>query len=281
MAYIAYRFKVDPPQPGSEILIAHLSELGFESFENNPQGFTAYIHAEHDLLFEARDYVFEDFTYSFETEKIEQVNWNEEWEKNFEPVHIGQLLCIRAPFHPVPKGVKHDIVILPKMSFGTGHHQTTRMICASMCEHDFSGKRVLDMGCGTGVLAILAHQLGARDITGIDVDEWSVENSRENCLNNNCPEIKITNGDASLLKSESPFDRIMANINKNILKADLPVYVSSLNAQGLLWLSGFFITDTEELQEEAGKLGLTFLQSFQEDNWAALLFQKPGLQMQF
>lgn len=274
MAYIAYRFKVDPPQPGSDILIAHLSELGFESFENNPQGFTAYINAEQDLLFEARDYVFEDFTYSFETEKIEQVNWNEEWEKNFEPVRIGELLCIRAPFHPVPEGVKHDIVILPKMSFGTGHHQTTRMICSSMCEYDFSGKRVLDMGCGTGVLAILAHQLGARDITGIDVDEWSVENSRENALNNKCPEIKIMNGDASLLKSEAPFDRIMANINKNILKADLPVYVNALNKQGLIWLSGFFVTDTEELQEEAAKLGLKFLKSLQEDNWAALLFQK-------
>lgn len=274
MAYIAYRFKVEPPQPGSEILIAHLSELGFESFENNPEGFTAYVNADQNFLFEARDYVFEDFKYSFTTEEIQQINWNEEWEKNFEPVRIGDLLCIRASFHPEPKGVKYDIVILPKMSFGTGHHQTTRMICASMCEHDFKNKRVLDMGCGTGVLAILAHQLGARDITGIDVDEWSVENSRENCINNKCPEIKIVNGDAALLKEEAPFDRIMANINKNILKRDLPFYLNRMNEGALLWLSGFFITDVEELLELSAQLGLKHLQTMQEDNWASLLFQK-------
>lgn len=272
MNYLAYRFKVIPPQPGSDILIAHLSDLGFDTFESTENGFTAYIEESAESRFKAEDYVFEDFTYEFSIQKIEQSNWNHEWEKNFEPVFVDQFLCIRAPFHEPSRGIAQEIVIMPKMSFGTGHHQTTRLVCRAMFEQDFKNKRVLDMGCGTGILAILAAKLGANDVTGIDIDAWCAENSRENCQTNHFPEIKIMQGDVSLLKEEKPFDHILANINKNILKKDIPVYALHMTKGALLYLSGFFVTDQEEIKEVANRSGLTFMHSSQEETWAMMVF---------
>lgn len=276
MSYLGYHFKVEPPQPGSEILTALIADFGFDSFDTNPGGFTAYIKEDDAGIIDLSDLTFDDFTYSFRVEKIAAVNWNAEWEKNFEPVHVADLLNIRAPFHPKDTAFRNEIIITPKMSFGTGHHQTTRLMCAELFVTELTGKRVLDMGCGTGILAILASQLGATDVLGIDIDEWSVENSIENCAMNGCPGIVIKKGDASLLSDEQPFDVILANINKNILKTDLPVYSQRLKKNGKLFLSGFFTTDVPELKEVAEANGLRYELHRNENEWAMvrLSFEK-------
>lgn len=274
MAYLEYNFKVVPPQPGSDILIAMISELGFESFDQKENGFSAYIKEEEASVVDLKDLIFEDFTFKLDVKKIETTNWNLEWEKNFEPVVVENLLCIRAPFHSKNVKVKQEIVIMPKMSFGTGHHQTTRLICRAMFEHEFKNKRVLDMGCGTGILAILAKQLGANDILGIDIDEWSVENSIENCNSNGCANVRILKGDVKHLALEGPFDTIIANINKNVLKSDMKVYSDSMKQGSLIFLSGFFKTDVEELIQLTAPLGLEFVETKNEDEWAMMLLSK-------
>jgi ribosomal protein L11 methyltransferase len=274
MNYLAYRFIVDPPQPGSEILIAVISEMGFESFDQHENGFTAYIPEELNPSVDLSQLKFDDFNYSFSVEKIPQANWNLEWEKNFDPVVIEDLLCIRAPFHAKNNSVKHEIVIMPKMSFGTGHHQTTRMVCKHMFDLGLKNKKVLDMGCGTGVLAILAKMLGASEVVGIDIDEWSVENSIENCRQNGYPGIVIRKGDDSALKKERHFDVILANINKNILKKHLPLYAEKQEQGGQLILSGFFRTDVAELREIAETNGYRFISALNEEEWAAVRFEK-------
>jgi len=274
MNYKKYQFKVVPTQPGTDILIAHLSALGFDTFESNSEGFDAFVSEDMEMEFNAEEYQFDDFKYNFSIEKIQQTNWNEEWEKNFEPVLVDDLLCIRAPFHPSQKNVKHEIVIMPKMSFGTGHHQTTRMMCKAMFKMNFSNSRVMDMGCGTGILAILASKLGAKEVVGIDIDEWSTENSRENCLSNACPSIQIIKGDVSQLSHLKPFDHFLANINKNILKRDIPLYSKHLNPGAFLYLSGFFDTDREELLEVCKKEGFHPIDALQDENWAMLLLKK-------
>lgn len=274
MNYLAYHFTVDPPQPGSEILTALIADLGFDSFDYADTGFTAYIPEDAASGISLDDLQFTDFSFSYRVEKIAATNWNAEWEKNFEPVLVDDLLVIRAPFHPQNTSVRHNLIIMPKMSFGTGHHQTTRLMCRALFALDLKGKRLLDMGCGTGVLAILAGKLGAQDILGIDIDEWSVENARENCQVNNCPEIEIKKGDARLLDKEGSFEVILANINKNILKADMERYSGVLKKSGKLLLSGFFITDTEELIATAQKNGLSFVSSSHENEWAMLLLEK-------
>lgn len=274
MSYLSYNFIVSPAEPGSEILMAVISDLGFESFDFNDKGFTAYIKEEDAAGINLSDLVFDDFTFTCEIKKIPLTNWNAEWEKNFEPVMVDDLLFIRAPFHEKNKNFKHEIVIMPKMSFGTGHHQTTRLVCKAMFETEFNKKRVLDMGCGTGILAILAQFLGAKDILAIDIDEWSVENSIENCATNNCKEIVVKKGDVDLLDNEKPFDIIIANINKNILKMHLPVYSKKLKTGGKLFLSGFFTTDMEELKEVAAKQNLEFNSYKNENEWAMMLLEK-------
>ncbi len=274
MAYLAFHFTVTPVQPGSEILIALLGEEGFESFDYTDAGFTAYGKEEEVAATDLLKFKHDDFSFTCKIDKIADTNWNAEWEKNFDPVVIPGLLCIRAPFHDVCKDVKHEIVIMPKMSFGTGHHQTTRLVCSEMFRLDLSNKRVLDMGCGTGILAILAGLLGAKDIVGIDIDEWSVENAIENCAMNHFPEISVLKGGVELLKEAGTFDVILANINKNILKAQLPAYSASLSKGGHLFLSGFFTTDVDELTQIAITHGFEFLHSAHENEWAMMLLKK-------
>jgi ribosomal protein L11 methyltransferase len=274
MQYLAYHFKVTPPQPGSEILVAMIADMGFESFDYNEEGFTAYIKEEEAASVTLDELQFEEFAYTFTIEKIAKTNWNSEWEKNFEPVVVGDLLCIRASFHEKNNSVANEIIITPKMSFGTGHHQTTQLMCEAMFEADFINKRVLDMGCGTGVLAILAEMRGATDILAIDIDEWSVENSVENCQVNNAKHITVKKGDIGSLDKESSFDVIIANINKNILKAHMRVYASKLRQGGLLFLSGFFTTDKEELIACAGQFGLKYYSEKSRDGWAMLRLAK-------
>lgn len=271
--YIGYSFKVEPFQPGTEILIAELGCAGFESFVETPDGVIAYIqvgdHSESILesIYILNSSEFE-ITYNFET--IEQTNWNAEWEKNFNPIVVGDQCAIRAPFHD-PFDVKYDIIIEPKMSFGTGHHETTHMMIEHVLASDFTKKSVLDMGCGTGVLAILAMKKGASRVEAIDIDNWCYLNSLENISRNDCDQITVLEGDASLLEGKR-FDVIIANINRNILLNDLSTYVACLNKNASLFLSGFYDSDFELVQESCENLGLKFETKRTRNNWVALKF---------
>ncbi|MES2763387.1 MAG: 50S ribosomal protein L11 methyltransferase [Bacteroidota bacterium] len=274
MDYIQYTFKVSPPEPGSDILIALLADLGFESFTQNDIGLEAYIQEELDQENLVKDLTFEDFTFSYIRTAIPKTNWNEEWEKSFDPVYVDDLVCIRAHFHPVSNTVKHDIIITPKMSFGTGHHDTTWLVSKTMFSIPFKNTTILDMGCGTGILAILAKQLGAHKVLGIDIDDWSIENSIENAGINNASDIEFKKGDASLLPKQESFDVILANINKNVLKKDLPAYFTCLKKEGYLLLSGFFTADVEELKQLATSIGFSFEESYNKNEWAVIKLKK-------
>ncbi|WP_163517502.1 50S ribosomal protein L11 methyltransferase [Gelidibacter japonicus] len=271
--YIGYQFKVEPLQPGTEILIAELGYAGFESFVETDEGVTAYIQKDEwneDILKDIQILKSDEFAFSFTFEEIEQVNWNEEWEKNFNPIVVDDLCSVRAPFHEKPD-TKYDIVIEPKMSFGTGHHETTHMMIQHILKNDFKDKAVLDMGCGTGVLAILAEMKGAKPVDAIDYDNWCYLNSLENVERNNCKHITVLEGDASLLQNQK-YDTIIANINRNILLNDMSSYVNCLKPNGTIFLSGFYNHDIPAIQEECNKQGLTFVESLERNNWVALKF---------
>jgi ribosomal protein L11 methyltransferase len=274
MDYIQYSFNITPVEPGSDILISILADIGFESFTQNDTGIEAYIQADLDNETAVKELQFNDFTFNYTRTEIPKTNWNEEWEKNFTPVLVEDLLCIRAHFHPKSNSVKYNIIITPKMSFGTGHHDTTWLMSKTMFHLNFKNKHVLDMGCGTGILAILAKLLGASQVKGIDIDDWSIENSIENAAINNCESIQFEKGDASILPQSETYDIILANINKNVLKQDLEHYYTCLKSAGHILLSGFFTTDVEELKEVASKTGFTFEQSLHKNEWALIKFVK-------
>ena len=199
------------------------------------------------------------------------MNWNEEWEKNFEPIVIADACAVRAPFHK-PFNVQYEIVIEPKMSFGTGHHETTFMMLQFILENTFEGKTVLDMGCGTAVLAILAEMRGASKVDAIDIDDWCVENSEENVLRNHCKYISVKLGDASVLPTSETYDTIIANINRNILLNDMEIYSKGLKMGGELYLSGFYKEDLPIIIECCNKLGLQFVENKEKNNWIAAKF---------
>jgi ribosomal protein L11 methyltransferase len=271
--YIGYYFKAQPLQPAVEILIAELGYAGFESFVENEDGVSAYIQKDewHDTILEdiqilnSNEFV---ITYTFED--IEQTNWNEEWEKNFNPILVDDICSVRAPFHEKPD-TEFDIIIEPKMSFGTGHHETTHMMIQHILKNDFKNKSVLDMGCGTGVLAILAEMKGAKPLDAIDYDNWCYLNSLENVERNNCENITVIEGDASLLKNKK-YDVIIANINRNILLQDMKTYASCLNKNGMLFLSGFYKDDIPLIQKECEKHLLKFEEKLERNNWVSLKF---------
>ena len=271
--YIGYTFKVKPVQSGSEILIAELGYAGFESFVETLDGVIAYIQqSEHfDSILESINILkSEEFEITYTFEIIMQTNWNAEWEKSFNPIVVGDQCAIRAPFHD-PFDVKYDIIIEPKMSFGTGHHETTHMMIEHILASDFTNKSVLDMGCGTGVLAILSKKNGAEVVEAIDIDNWCYLNSLENILRNDCAEISVLQGDASLLKGKR-FDVIIANINRNILLKDLSTYAACLDENGSLFLSGFYDLDCELIESSCLKLGLKFETKRIRNSWVALKF---------
>lgn len=274
MDYIQYTFTISPPEPGSDILIALLADLGFESFTQNDTGVDAYIQEDLENENLVKELAFDDFTFSYTRTVIPKTNWNEEWEKSFHPVYVDDLVCIRAHFHPKSESIKHDIIITPKMSFGTGHHDTTWLVSKTMFSLNFNGCHVLDMGCGTGILAILAKKLGANKVLGIDIDDWSIENSIENADINDASDIEFKKGDASLLPSNETFDIILANINKNVLKKDMPSYFACLKRGGQLLLSGFFNADVEELKSLAINIGFTFEESYPKNEWAVIKLKK-------
>lgn len=277
MNYIGCYFKVASAsidkQTAFEILVAELGQVGFESFTEQEDGLEAYIQKPEwnkDLLSEVQILNSEEVHFTYEVQEIEQVNWNEEWEKNFDPIVVGNEVSIRAPFHPSPN-LKYDIVIEPKMSFGTGHHETTYLMIRHLMEADLAGKKVLDMGCGTGILAIFAEMKGASAIDAIDIDPWCYENSIENVERNQCRKIRVFEGEASMLK-EGAYDLIIANINRNILLNDMKVYAGSLKPNGAIYLSGFYTEDIPHIREAAQKNGLKFVSELEQNNWVALKF---------
>jgi len=276
MVYIGYTFKISPTAPGCEILIAELADAGFESFVENKNGISAYISKDNwdeSILKDIRVLRSKAFKVSYSFKEIKQRNWNSVWEKNFNPITIDDKVCIRAPFHKKFAHVDYDIIIEPKMSFGTGHHETTYIMVQHILTLNLKGKRVLDMGCGTGVLAILAEKRNARFIDAIDIDAWCYENSIENIKRNNCHKIKAYQGDASLLKDKN-YDIVIANINRNILLNDIKIYASCLSKNGILMLSGFYVKDIVVIEAEAKKYGLFKVNYKQKNNWVGVKFVK-------
>ena len=273
--YIEYNFTVAPKEPGTEILIAELGFAGFESFVENDNGVTAYIQKEEwnaDILAGISILNSDEFSISFQKNEVAQTNWNAEWEKNFEAIQVNDLVSIRAPFHE-DKKLQYDIVIEPKMSFGTGHHETTHMMIQHLLELDLDNKSTLDMGCGTGILAIFAEMKGAKPIDGIDIDNWCYLNSIENAERNNCKHISFYEGDASLLKTQK-YDVIIANINRNILLADMKTYTDCLLQNGVLLLSGFYKEDIPTIDVEVSKYGLQLQKTIERNNWVSLKYFK-------
>ncbi|HYD91279.1 MAG TPA: 50S ribosomal protein L11 methyltransferase [Flavobacterium sp.] len=271
--YIGYHFTINPLEPGAEILIAELGETPFESFIETENGISAYIQKEYwneDMLNDIQILNSDEFDISYTFEEIEQVNWNEEWEKNFEPIDVDNTCRVRAPFHD-KTDAKYDIVIEPKMSFGTGHHETTYMMIQHLLETDLDNKKTLDMGCGTAILAILAEMKGAKPIDAIDIDNWCYLNSIENAGRNNCRHISVYEGDASLLEGKS-YDVIIANINRNILLNDMEQYIACLNKGGLLFLSGFYEEDIPAIDASCSEKGLTFIKKLSRNNWVSLKY---------
>ncbi len=271
--YIEYIFKVTPLQPGTEILIAELGYAGFESFVETEEGVTAYIQKnewDEHILEDINILDSEEFNIQHTFSEIEQINWNEEWEKNFDSIEVDGKCTVRAPFHP-HKNFEYEIVIEPKMSFGTGHHETTFMMLQFILENDFEGKSVLDMGCGTAVLAILAEMRGASKLDAIDIDEWCFENSLENIERNHCKNISVFQGDASLLSGKK-YDVIIANINRNILLNDMDTYRKCLDKDGVLYLSGFYVEDLPIITEACNNQGFTFVENKEKNKWVAAKF---------
>ncbi|GIM50303.1 50S ribosomal protein L11 methyltransferase [Capnocytophaga stomatis] len=273
--YIEYDFTIEPLGVASEILVAELAECGFESFVDSERGILAYIQENlwnENILNDVYILQSPEFKISYTFKTIEQINWNEEWEKNFNPIVVDDICTVRAPFHELPSTL-YDIIIEPKMSFGTGHHETTYMMLQFLLSTDLKGKKVLDMGCGTSVLAIMAEKRGAKSITAIDIDNWCVENSLENAERNNCKNITVKLGDASLLNNEN-FDIIIANINRNILLSDIPQYAKSLSSGGMLFLSGFYESDVPAITDKCNENNLEFAEKLERNQWVALKFRK-------
>jgi len=261
--------------PWKEIFVSLLADLGCESFADGETDtvLLAYISEnEYDKIkieiFFERYKSETNFTYSIH--EIEHQNWNAVWESNYEPVMISGKCFIRAPFHEPDPSAEYEIVIEPKMSFGTAHHETTALMIEFLLEEQLQNKSVLDMGAGTGILAILSHLCGAYPITAMDNDEWAYLNNIENNVRNNAEMIRVKLGDASLLTENEKYDIIIANINRNILLKDLPVYVNTLHKTGTLFLSGFFVgEDLDMITQKCNELGLYLLDVKERNRWCA------------
>lgn len=274
MDYLELTVKLNPVVPFAEILIAQLAEAGFESFVEIENGIKAYGPVNETSLDRAYENTFlsdkrEDVFFELESQIIEEQNWNAQWESDFEPVYIEDYTSILAPFHDqaIAKGIK--VIIQPKMSFGTGHHQTTWMMSKSLFDLDKKPYKVLDMGTGTGVLAILSKKLGANIVHAVDIEKWAVENTIENCERNGCSDIQVKLGDIDVV-DDSNYDLILANINKNVLKEHIPYYSKLLVEGGTLILSGFFVSDVKELSEFAKIFDFKVAKAYKKEGWAAI-----------
>jgi ribosomal protein L11 methyltransferase len=260
----------------AEMLMALLGDAGFESFTETETGFLAYIP---EKLFDATEFQklelhkIPSLAFSYTVKHIPAQNWNAVWESNFPPVLIPGKCQIRASFHAQDPSVPMEIIIDPKMSFGTGHHETTRMLSEWCFDVDFRGRSVIDMGCGTGVLAILAAKLGASKLTAIDIEEWACENSRENAERNGVEDMEVVFGDAAALLNRRA-DIVFANINRNVLLSDMQHYADALNPGGLLLMSGFYSEDLPAVSSSAAQFSMPLLRSVLLNNWCASMHQK-------
>ncbi len=278
MNYLKINIKTEPFEEWlRDVLTAQLGETGFESFVETDNGFEAFIPKNlfhKDELETVLEPFRENFRFEIDSEEIEDRNWNEEWEKNyFKPLIVAEECVVRAPFHTDFPEAKYEIVIEPNMAFGTGNHETTSLMLEYIMENSFENKTVLDMGCGTGILGILASMKGAKNITAIDIDEWSFNGTKENATLNNIQNIEAQLGDVSLLNNLK-YDFIFANIQRNVLLADIPGYSKCLNANGKIFLSGFYKEDIPAIKKRAEEFGLTDTGFKQKNNWVAYSFVK-------
>ena len=261
----------------SEILMAEIAEAGFDTFMETDSGFEAYAeedkadHKEVDAIQHKYNHV---KPLQFLYERIEKQNWNEEWEKNVDPIIVDDVVLVRAAFHQLDRKFPIEIIITPKMSFGTGHHQTTHLMLSNQLKIDHKGKRVMDAGCGTAILSVMASKVGAKSIEAFDIDEWSVLNGKENAEVNGATNIHIQRGTIADMKFSESFDIVLANINKNVLMAEMEQYAQHLVPGGLLLISGFYESDIPDLLAFANKTGLTEVSRSDKETWAAIILRK-------
>lgn len=263
-------------QTSQEIIIAELNNIGFEGFDEKDNILTAIFKNEINISKEVIDDLLNrhnDFIHKYSITSIEQKNWNEIWEHNFKPVFIDNQCVIKASFHQDFLEYKYQITIDPKMSFGTGHHETTTLMLSMILKNDMDRLNIADIGCGTCVLSILASLKGGKHITAIDIDEWAYTNSIENCKKNNIKNIDILLGDINLIKNKK-FDVILANINRNVLLDHIPSYAKMLNIKGKLFLSGIYNSDKEIIIEKALNSGFEFIDFIEKNNWISLSLMK-------
>lgn len=271
-------FTVSPENPGKEILAAELSEIGFEGFSENENLLSAYIpykNFKNNKISSLRIFKSGKFKIAFQKKLIKHINWNSEWEKNFEPVIISGKCLVRAAFHEVPGKFDYEIIIQPKMSFGTGHHETTSLMLSQMLElgSGLKNKTVLDAGCGSGILSILAEKMGAPQVTAIDNDDWACINAKENVLLNHCVNIIVEKGIASI-SGHKKYNIILANINRNILLESMGSLTRSLNFSGLILMSGFYKNDLPGIKKEARKNYLKLIGKKEKNQWVMAVFKK-------
>lgn len=274
MDYIEVNFKIDTNCPEMEILMAQLAEIGFESFMESENDLLAYIQVDSFSEFLLEEMVQSNpfqFKYSFKT--IKEQNWNEVWESNYDPVTIKGQVYIRAPFHDTNPAIKYEILVDPKMSFGTAHHETTSLMIEMLLSEKMNGKKVLDMGCGTGILAIITEMMEAAEIDAIDNDEWAFNNSLENVEKNNCKKIYVQLGDINALKTVE-YDYVLANINRNVLLKDMAAYATHMVKNGILLLSGFYTEDLDLIASSANDNNLSLDYNLVKNNWVAARFVK-------
>ena len=278
--YTKVKFAVTPNEEmATDVLAALLAEIGFESFVPEDEGMSAYVpqalYNEENIANVVAEFPIEGFEITYDCQFIEGEDWNAQWEKNyFQPIVLGEECVIHSTFHTdVPKA-RYDILIDPKMAFGTGYHQTTCHMLRAILASDMSGKSVLDMGCGTALLAILARKHGAEKVVAIDIDEFAYENAKENVALNGTPDIEVRLGGADAIKEKDCFDYVIANINRNILLMDMVNYVHCMHTGSQIFISGFYTEDMEVLKEEAASHGLRYLDYAENDNWAMMKFVK-------
>lgn len=263
----------------SELLIAEMGEAGFDSFLETDSGFEGYTEGENydkALLQSIKERYGALTELQFIHGRVEKENWNEVWEKNYQPIVVEDTCLIRADFHKIERAYPYELIITPKMSFGTGHHETTYLMIKQQLSIDHHQKRVMDAGCGTAILSVMASKLGARTVEAFDIDEWSVSNGKENITINGCSNIQHQQGKLSELSFEGKFDIILANINKNVLLDEMSSYTSYLSPGGLLLLSGFYESDIPDLLSASNALRLREVKRDTRESWASLLLTLAG-----
>ncbi len=263
----------------ADILTAELAELGFESFVETDEGLNAYITepdfdegAVRDVIAKYADQT----AIAYTVTSLEKRNWNAEWEQSYQPIEVAQTVRVRASFHEPNPAFLYDLVINPKMSFGTGHHETTAMMLEHQLSIDHAGKGVLDVGSGTGILAVLAAKMGAADVLAFDIEEWAVENAQENAGLNDCSQIRVFQGTIADVDTRSRFDIVLANINRNVLLAEIPTYAGLMCEGGYLLVSGFYEHDAIDIERKAKEADLTPIQGMATNGWCSLVYQKAA-----